>query len=209
MIRAAFGLGVAQAAFAATFRGPRERFWPRMTATGLTLGAYALVASPAARRLRLGPREVLLGVCSAAILHRTFLIGDRVARRIVPGGGRDIADIYALRGLRPRPEIAARLLTIIAPAEELFWRGLVQDALMRRYGRWHGAALATLAYGGVHAVTGNFTLLGAAGVAGAHWCLLYAVGVPLGALVVSHATWDVWIFLLQPTMPGPGAPAGH
>jgi hypothetical protein len=36
-------------------------------------------------------------------------------------------------------------------------------------------------------------------IAGAHWCALYAAGVPLGALVVSHVTWDVWIFLVQPT----------
>ena len=70
---------------------------------------------------------------------------------------------------------------------------------MARYGRWHGAALAAMAYGGVHVVTGNFTLFGAAGIAGAHWCALYAAGVPLGALVVSHVTWDVWIFLIQPT----------
>ena len=56
-----------------------------------------------------------------------------------------------------------------------------------------------MAYGGVHIVTGNFTLFGAAGIAGAHWCALYAAGVPLGALVVSHVTWDVWIFLVQPT----------
>ena len=32
--------------------------------------------------------------------------------------------------------------------------------------------------------SGNFTLMGAAGVAGAHWCALYAAGVPLGALIV-------------------------
>ena len=70
---------------------------------------------------------------------------------------------------------------------------------MRLYGRWSGALMAAFAYGGVHVVTGNFTLLGAASVAGAHWCALYAAGVPLGALVVSHVTWDVWIFLLQPT----------
>ena len=44
------------------------------------------------------------------------------------------------------------------------------------------------------------TLLGAAGVAGAHWAALYALGMPLGALIVSHAAWDVWIFLLQPTV---------
>jgi hypothetical protein len=70
---------------------------------------------------------------------------------------------------------------------------------MARFGRWRGAALAAAAYGGVHVVTGNFTLFGAAGVAGAHWCALYAAGVPLGALIVSHQLWDVWIFLLQPT----------
>jgi hypothetical protein len=58
----------------------------------------------------------------------------------------------------------------------------------------------------VHIVTGNFTLFGAACVAGAHWSLLYAAGVPLGALVVSHVTWDIWIFLAQPTnVPRPGA----
>ena len=70
---------------------------------------------------------------------------------------------------------------------------------MRRFGRWKGAAIAAGAYGGVHVTSGNFTLLGAAGVAGAHWCALYAAGVPLGALIVSHVAWDIWIFLVQPT----------
>jgi uncharacterized protein len=199
------GLLAAQAAFALTFRGPRERFWQRMTWTGLGLGSLALVASPAARGVRIRGRDVALGLASAATLYATFQVGDRFARRMVPGGEGQIRDIYRLRTLRPRPEIAARLGTIIAPAEELFWRGLVQEALMARYGRWPGAALAAGAYGGVHVVTGNFTLFGAAGIAGAHWCALYAAGVPLGALVVSHITWDTWIFLVQPT---PGAGAG-
>ena len=193
------GLVAAQAAFAATFRGPRQRFWTRMTRTGLGLGSLALATSPASRRVRVGPREVVLGLLSAATLYVTFRVGDLFARRFVPGGDAQIRDIYTLRTLRPRPEIAVRLATIIGPAEELFWRGLVQEALMARYGRWTGAAMAAMAYGGVHIVTGNFTLFGAAGIAGAHWCTLYAAGVPLGALVVSHVAWDVWIFLVQPT----------
>ena len=195
----AVGLVAAQAAFAATFRGPRDRFWQRMTVTGLALGSLALATSRPARRVRVGPAEVALGLASAATLYGTFKIGDAFARRYVPGGAAQIQDIYTLRTIRSRPEIAARLATIIGPAEELFWRGLVQESLMRRHGRWRGAALAALAYGGVHVVTGNFTLFGAAGIAGAHWCALYAAGVPLGALVVSHVTWDVWIFLIQPT----------
>ena len=176
-----------------------------MTWTGLGLGSLALATSRSARGVRIRGRDVALGLASAATLYATFRVGDRFARRVVPGGEAQIRDIYTLRTLRPRPEIAARLGTIIGPAEELFWRGLVQEALMARYGRWPGAALAAAAYGGVHVVTGNFTLLGAAGVAGAHWCALYAAGVPLGALVVSHVTWDIWIFLVQPT---PGALPG-
>ena len=200
------GLGAAQTAFAATFGGPQERFWQRMTATGLGLGGFAVLASPAARRARLRWWHVPLGLASAGVLYATFQVGDRFARRYVPGGERDIASIYGLRELRPRGEIAARLVTVIGPAEELFWRGLVQEALMARSGRWRGAALAALAYAGVHVVTGNLTLVGAAGVAGAQWCALYAAGVPIGALIVSHAAWDVWIFLLQPTPGGADLP---
>jgi len=170
-----------------------------MTATGLGLGALALVANPSLLRTRIGRREVAVGLASAAALYGTFKLGDRFARRYVPGGDRQIREIYGLRELRPPEETALRLVAVIGPAEELFWRGLVQEALMRRYGRWRGAALAAVVYSGVHVTTGNFTLMGAAGVAGAHWCALYAAGVPIGALIVSHSAWDVWVFLVQPT----------
>ena len=195
----ALGAAIAVPAFVATFRGPRNRFWNRMTATGLGLGSLALVANPKLRQMRIGPREAALGFASAVVLHATFQVGDRFARRFVPGGESQIRDIYSLRELEPPARTATRLVTVIGPAEELFWRGLVQEALMRRYGRWTGAAMAALAYSAVHVTTGNFTVMGAAGVAGAHWCALYAAGVPIGALIVSHCVWDVWIFLLQPT----------
>jgi CAAX protease family protein len=193
------GLLGAQVALASTFRGPRDRFWARMTYTGLGLTSLALVGSRPARRLRINAANAVLGLLSAVALYATFRAGDPIARRFVPGGDAQIRELYALRTLRPRLEIATRLVAIIAPAEELFWRGLVQEALMARCGRWTGAAMAAMAYGGVHLATGNFTLFGAAGVAGAHWCALYAAGVPLGALVVSHVAWDLWIFLVQPT----------
>jgi hypothetical protein len=170
-----------------------------MTATGLALGTLAIAANPSLLRTRIGRREVAVGLASAAVLYGTFKIGDRFARRYVPGGDRQIRQIYGLRDLRPQGETAMRLVAVVGPAEELFWRGLVQEALMRRYGRWRGAALAAVLYSSVHVTTGNFTLMGAAGVAGAHWCALYAAGVPMGALIVSHSAWDVWVFLVQPT----------
>jgi membrane protease YdiL (CAAX protease family) len=128
-------------------------------------------------------------------------VGDRLARRLVPSGERDIDETYALRRLRSTPELALRLALVIGPAEELFWRGFVQGRMSRRSGRWRSAAVAAAAYGGAHVVTANPTLIGAATVAGGFWSALAAAGAPMGALIVSHVAWDVWIFLLAPTGP--------
>ncbi len=195
---------VAYAAFALIFRGPRVRFWQRMTITGAALGSIALAGEPGLRRPRLGLRDVGLGLAIAGGLYAVFQIGDRAARRILPRGEAEISDIYALRSLRPRGEIALRLAAVIAPAEELFWRGLLQRALGARVGAVRAAALATGAYGGAHLVTGNVALIGAAATAGLYWSALAALGAPMAALVISHVVWDVWIFLVAPTQGDPG-----
>ncbi len=196
---AAIGLGLAVPALASAFRGPRQEFWARMTGAGALLGGFALLFGGAGRTPRLRLRDVALGLASASGLYATFKLGDRLTRRYLPGGDRQIREIYSLRELEPAPVTAFRLIAVIAPAEELFWRGLIQNALARRFGRWRGAAVATLAYTAAHVPSGNLTLIGAAGVAGAQWSALRAAGVPMNALIVSHCAWDVWIFLIQPT----------
>ncbi len=193
------GLAAAYGAFALTFRGPSQRFWQRMTTTGIALGGLALASEPELRRTRIRRRDAALGVGAAVGLYAIFQAGDRLARRIMPKGAEEIGSIYSLRGLRPPADVAARLALVIAPAEELFWRGFLQRRLARRIGPWRGAALGATAYGGAHAVTANLTLMGAAGVAGAYWATLAAAGLPMGALIVSHIVWDIWIFLLAPT----------
>ncbi len=203
----AASLAAAYGAFGAVFRGPRSRFWQRMTRTGLGLGAVALATQGELRRARPRPVDVATGLGIAAALYGVFQVGDRAARRIMPTGAEDIGDIYLLRTLRPKGEIAARLGAVIGPAEELYWRGLVQAELSRRLGPVRGAAAAAAIYGGAHVVTGNPTLVGAATVAGAGWSALAALGVPMPALVVSHVVWDIWIFLVQPTQAVPAAPA--
>ena len=195
----AIGLGLAFVFFALTFRGPRARFWQRMTRTGLALGAFALAAEPGLRRTRFSLRDALVGLGSAGILYGVFQIGDRLARLLLPKGNAEIDAIYGLETLRPRQELAARLAFVIGPAEELFWRGLVQARLIRQFGPLPGYVLGTAAYGGAHVVTGNLTLIAAATVAGAFWGGLLALGAPMGALIVSHAVWDVLTFLIAPT----------
>jgi membrane protease YdiL (CAAX protease family) len=163
------------------------------------LGAYALVAEPAMRRERLRMRDLARGLGSAAGLYAIFQIGDRMARRIMPAGDREIAGIYELRSAAPRPAIATALALAIGPGEELFWRGLVQRGLMRRYGRVRGTLIASSIYGGVHLVSANLTLTGAAATAGLYWGALYAREQRLAPLIISHVSWDIWIFLIAPT----------
>ncbi len=194
------GLAAAFGAFALTFRGPRPQFWNRMTLTGLSLGSLSLASRPELRKTRIGPKDVAAGLGSAAVLYIIFRVGDKLARAIMPNGAAEIDDIYKLQNLGSKKGLAARLITIIGPAEELFWRGLVQGTLAEALGKPAGWALATAAYGGAHLVTGNVTLIGAAAVAGGYWGGLYAAGVPMGALIVSHAAWDVYIFLIAPTV---------
>jgi len=185
------GVGAALALFAYTFRGQRARFWERMTLTGFILGNMALANEADLRRMRFGGRDLVFGLGSAALLYQLFEIGDRFARSVMPRGSKEIQEIYALRQIAPAGEIATRLATVIGPAEELFWRGFVQ--------RRAGGLAAAAAYGGVHIVTGNATLVGAAAVAGIYWGLLRALGMTMPALITSHIAWDIWIFLLAPT----------
>jgi uncharacterized protein len=195
----AVGVAVAYGAFVATFRGPRERFWQRMTGTGVVLGGLALATDASLRQSRPKVRDLATGTAIAATLYVVFQVGDRAARVIMPNGADDIGDVYELRTLRPLPELAGRLAFVVAPAEELFWRGMLQNALAQKLGRVGGAAAAAAVYGGAHLCTGNPTLIGAASVAGFSWSALAAAGVPMPALVASHVIWDIWIFLVQPT----------
>jgi uncharacterized protein len=195
----AIGLAMAFGLFGLTFRGSRARFWERMTLTGFVLGSMALANDAELRRLRFRERDIAFGLLSAAGLYAIFQAGDRMARAIMPSGSQEIGDIYALRSLRPKSEIAARLATIIGPAEELFWRGFVQRRI--------GAPGAAVSYGGAHLVSGNATLIGAATVAGVYWGLLRALGMSMPALITSHVAWDIWIFLLAPTEPEKDQPA--
>ncbi|MBI3522849.1 MAG: CPBP family intramembrane metalloprotease [Chloroflexi bacterium] len=193
------GIGLAALLFTRTFGGPRERFWQRMTETGAVLGAMALAEDRRSRSTRIGLRDAVLGLGIAAGLYAVFQQGDRMARRAIPGGDRQIGEIYELRALRPEREIAARLALVIGPAEELFWRGLIQRGLASRLGPVGGWLGASAAYGGVHLASRNVTLIAAAATAGLYWGALAMIGAPMSALIASHVIWDVWIFLVRPT----------
>lgn len=199
MKAALLGLAAAAVAFPWVFRSKQGNFWGRMLLVAGGLGALALGSRGELRRERPTRTDVAVGILSAFSLYGVFQVGDRMARQVMPRGSDEIAAIYCLRRAAPRWVIALLLASVIAPAEELFWRGTLQDALSRRFGPLRGAALASLAYGAVHLGSGNLTLTGAAATAGLFWSLQYAWQRRIPSLVISHIIWDIWIFLVAPT----------
>jgi membrane protease YdiL (CAAX protease family) len=90
------------------------------------------------------------------------------------------------------------LLFVIGPSEEIFWRGFVQDTLAQKFGDNSGWIIASLVYGGVHIAAWNFMLFAAALVCGLFWGWVFKKYKSLWPGIISHAIWDLTIFVLIP-----------
>ena len=67
-----------------------------MTITGLTLGSIALLSEEELRDIRFDAKDLVVGLSSAGVLYGIFVVGDKLARVIMPRGGEEIASIYDL-----------------------------------------------------------------------------------------------------------------
>ena len=92
------------------------------------------------------------------------------------------------------------LAFVIGPAEEIFWRGYIQRSLIGKYGEWTALIATTIIYTLVHVWSFNFILIMAAMVCGIFWGLLYKYNKNLVTLIISHAVWDVSVFILFPIL---------
>ena len=190
--------------YVAAFPVSRLDFWWQLAAASVVTGGLSVrfASRDVCRNVVL---EVSAAVALAAVLWGVFWIGDRVSQILFTFARGQIDAIYALRADQSPLLIGALLLFLIGPAEELFWRGVVQHRLSARLGPNGGFVLATCAYTLVHVWSGNFMLVGAAAVCGATWGLCYRFFPRhLPALVLSHALWDVLAFVVFPIGPGRG-----
>ncbi len=185
--------------WAATFAWPHGSFWLKISLSAALLAAVSL-------RWRPRPLSGLLpsagdcwrGTVGAAVLYLVFWAGREISLACFDFAGRQIENIYHRGEGTPAWVIAGLLFLVTGPAEEIFWRGTLQQALMERLGRRRGWATATVLYAAVHVASFNFMLIGAAAVAGAFWGGWYAWGGRLPALIVSHALWSSVVFSVLP-----------
>jgi len=174
-------------------------FWLLMALGTGGLGALALgVRGVFPLQEGVHVRDLAMGLAATAVLYAVFAVGKVLAGLVLPSAGAQIGAVYLLRAQAPAWVIAILLMLVIGPGEELFWRGLVQWGLVRRWGPALGWTAATLTYGLVHLAAANVLLVVAALVAGAFWGLLYLRIGRIAPLVISHVVWDLTVFLLLP-----------
>ncbi len=182
--------------WAFTFGLDWGNFWVKIGVTVVVVTCYAVLFQRPALRFRW--RSLVEGGVSAALLYGVFVAGNALAPLVVPRAALQVGGIYDLGDGTSRLAVALLLLLVTGPGEELFWRGFLQENLVKRFGRSAGYALATLVYAAVHVFSGNVMLILAALVAGAYWGLEYLWRRDLAAVVISHSLWSAVIFAVAP-----------
>ncbi len=182
--------------WALTFGIAWGNFWVKIGLSVTIICIYSLIWQRP--KFRFNPKNALAGILSAAVLYGIFALGNLLAPYIVPGAGSQVGGIYGLGTGTERIYIFLLLCFITGPGEEIFWRGFLQENLMRRFGDLRGLVIGTLIYGGVHLFSMNLMLILAALVAGAFWGALYLWKRDLGLVIVSHSLWSAFIFAVFP-----------
>jgi hypothetical protein len=178
------------------FAAGRRHFWTRAALAGAAIAIYTVaVEGHVIGHLLTRPRwelDLAVGVGSGLALYVVFWIGEQLLVIILPSLAAEVGDLYAVRG-ETRPAYVPLILLIAAPAEELFFRGLVQQRA--------GVAVALVVYGAVHLWERKVILVLAAVAAGAYWGALLNLTGGLVAPIVSHLVWAMLIIVWRPARP--------
>ena len=181
---------------------PHVNFWWMMTGSACTLSLCATLFSPGWwKRVHITPANILWGVVIAVALWGVFWVGDKLSQLMFDFARPQVDTIYGMKDGESPWLLTALMLFLIGPAEEIFWRGYVQENLSKKWNANAGFVVTTLIYALVHAGSCNFMLTMAALVAGAAWGLLYRLFPKyFAAIIISHALWDVAVFIWFPIM---------
>lgn len=202
MKRLYVGLGIAAAIWAIVFALNPVNFWVEISAATLIIAAYGFYVGREEMVLLFSYRAgmIMAGIAGAAFLYVIFVIGSWTSKEIITFAGDEIGAIYEIRTLAPRWIMIPLLVLIIAPCEEIFWRGYVQSTLAFHFGDIRGWLLMAAAYSLVHIWAWNFMLMVSAFICGVFWGYLLLRFKSLLPCIISHVLWDLIVFVYYPIM---------
>ena len=174
-------------------------FWITMGVAGVTLILMsAFFGKDLKKHFSFTIKDLLIGISSAAVLYGVFYLGDIFSKLLFDFAQDQVSKIYLMKEGENEWYLGLLLIFLIGPAEEIFWRGYVQRMLEPKYGGWTALIVTALVYALVHIWSFNFMLIMSALVCGTFWGLLYKYNKNLVTLIISHALWDVSVFVLFP-----------
>jgi len=175
-------------------------FWWKMGVSAAVLAGYSLWINRADLHLdyRFSRRFVGFGILSAVFLYGIFWIGSHLLQHLVPSSRELIGAVYTTKSALPAWVIVLLLAFVIGPAEEIFWRGLVQKYLVAATNQQFGLILGAVLYALVHLWAKNGVLMLAAFVCGLVWGRQYLKSGSLIGVIVSHVLWDIAVFIVVP-----------
>lgn len=174
-------------------------FWIAMACSATILWAMsAFLDKNFSKQFSFNVKDLVIGLVSAAVLYGVFVVGNYLSTQWFDFAGTQIQGIYGMKEGQNLVLVGVLLTVLIGPAEEIFWRGYVQKQLGARYGDWFAVLITVLIYTLVHIWSFNFMLIMAAMVCGLFWGILYKYHKNIVTLIVSHAVWDVAVFILIP-----------
>jgi len=182
------------------FAVPHGNFWFKLSFSALLLAVFALkpILEQKEKLLSMRKRSVFVGILSAILLYAIFWVGREVSTALFPFASREIGNVYVTKAELSPAAIGLLLFFIMGPAEEIYWRGFVQETLTGRFGQKTSLLATSAIYALIHVFAFNFMLFVAAAVCGLFWGLLYLREGSLIPVMISHALWDVMTFVLFP-----------
>lgn len=171
-------------------------------------GALALlVATPrAADRVSLST-AVLVGLGMGAGFYVATAAFMYVARRWSLLAGH-ASSLYRWREGIPVVVAVAVSALVVAPGEELLWRGVVQEGLASWMGDRPEALAALAAWGAyvaVNVLSGSVPIVLGAAVGGAAWSALAVLTEGVVAPILCHAVWTGLMIVLPPVFASKGS----
>lgn len=176
-------------------------FWVTMGFAAVSLILMsAFLGDNFKKQFSLSGRDILTGIVSAAVLYFVFVLGNFLSVHLFDFAKGQVGNIYRMKEGENPFFLSLLLVVLVGPAEEIFWRGFVQRSLIGNFGEWTALIATTIIYSLVHIWSFNFMLIMAAMVCGAFWGLLYKYNKNLLTLIISHAVWDLSVFILFPIL---------
>lgn len=171
-------------------------FWYLYTATMLFLISISIISEKMADEAS-APKYFIFGLLSGISLYIVFFTGDWLFS-LLPGSlDKQINKIYSLFSFKWIWHYLV-LFFIIIPGEEIFWRGFVQNKLMR-YMNMKKAILVTASLNAAAFISSEFTvLIIAAFVSGIVWGGLYVWKRSMPLIIISHLIFDLLLLIIWP-----------